>query len=134
MSRLKDLFSSVTLRAAALAGLFALAVSGVSVVAQSFVLPAGTSFANMLVPGGAPPVGTGCTIVAGSTDASGACLTTATSGSIAFSRTYSSIPVCLIVDRTATPTAVYSVAAGAITLTTIVAAHNLTWDCKVSVY
>lgn len=117
---------------------FAVAVmflaSSYDVKSQSFNLPGGTSFTNMMVPQGGVPVGTGCTIVAGSTDASGACLTTATSGSIAFSRTYSSAPNCIVVDRTATPVAAYSVAVGAITLSALTSAHNLVWDCKTPAY
>lgn len=101
---------------------------------QSFTLPGGATFTNMLVGQGNPPVGTGCTITAGSTDGRGSCLTTATSGSIAFSRTYSVAPECVIVDRTATPVAVYSVAANAITLTTVTSAHNLSWTCATSGY
>jgi hypothetical protein len=122
------------LRAIALAGVFALLATTAAVYSQAFTLPAGTTFTNMMVSQGSAPTGTGCTIVAGSTDGSGACLTTATSGSISFSRTYSSAPNCIVVDRTATPVAVYSVTTIAIVLATVTSAHNLTWRCDTPAY
>lgn len=108
--------------------------SNAQLIAQAFTLPAGATYTNMLVSAGNPPVGTGCTITAGSTDGRGSCLTTATSGSIAFGRTYSTAPECVIVDRTATPVAVYSVSTTAITLTTVTSAHNLSWYCGTAGY
>jgi hypothetical protein len=59
----------------------------------------------------------------------GTCLTTATSGSITFATAFINAPFCTVVDRTATPVAVYSVSTTAITLATVTSAHNLTWTC-----
>jgi len=104
-----------------------------NVIAQGFNLQNNTSVLGHLLvaagPTGQPPVGVGCTIVAGSTDQAGACLTTATSGSITFAQPFAVAPFCTVTDRTATPVAVYSVSTTAITLTTVTSAHNLIWNC-----
>ena len=112
-------------------GALALATAGaLGAVAQGFTFPGGTQVLGMFSYAGKPPVGVGCTIGAGSSDAAGTCLTTATSGSITFGTAKTVAPSCIVVDRTATPVAVYSVSTTAITLSTVTSAHNLVWSCS----
>lgn len=103
---------------------------------QAFTLPDGSALQGhlkaMQAPGLTPPTAVGCTIAANATDMMGLCTTSAASGSITFSRTYTAAPVCLIVDADATSTVsmpVYTVSATAITLTTIITAHKLFYFC-----
>lgn len=111
--------------------LFALAL------AFSFAVPAhaqiqlqdGAAFLGHAVVSGAPPVGTGCTITAGSTDMAGSCLTTAAAGSIAFSKAFATLPWCILQDGTATPLTVYVTTVAQITLTTVTSGHTLYWIC-----
>jgi hypothetical protein len=104
-----------------------------SALAQSpgFTLPNNSVYQGHLnaAPVAAAPAGSGCTIAAGSTDTDGSCTTTATSGSITFAVAFNQAPFCSVTDQTATPTAVISVSATAITLTTVVSAHVLNWHC-----
>lgn len=117
-------------RALAIAMLALAGAGALGAVAQGFNLPGGTSITGMFSYAGKPPVAVGCTLAAGSSDAAGECLTTATSGSITFGTAKTNAPSCLVVDRTATPVAVYSVSATAITLTTVTSAHNLSYSCN----
>lgn len=120
------------LRGAALALAYSCAVIAMTFVptfAQNFQLPAGSAYINMMLAQGGPPIGTGCTIGANSTDSAGFCTTTAASGTIQFSRQYSLVPSCIVVDTTATPVAVYAVTSNQITLTTVTSAHVLRWKC-----
>lgn len=110
---------------AAVAGLCA----GLPVASQVFFLPNNAAVSGHLNNAGGPPVGTGCTIAAGSSDFSGSCLTTATSGSIVFAAAYLTAPDCVLVDRDATPVAVYASTVSQITLTTVTSGHNLYWIC-----
>lgn len=109
---------------------FVLALGAAPIVAQSVFLPSNVGLIGHII-AGAPsaPVGTGCTIVAGSSDTAGECLTTATSGTIVFAQAFTSAPTCIVVDRTATPVAVYATTTTQITLTTVTSAHNLSWNC-----
>lgn len=80
----------------------------------------------------AVPVGTGCTILAASSDTDGSCTASAASGSIAFAQSYTVAPICSVVDASATSTVsmpVYSVTTTGITLTTIISTHVLYWHC-----
>lgn len=82
------------------------------------------------------PVGTGCTIAAGSADTDGSCTASAASGSIVFATAFSTPPFCVIADQSATSTVsmpVYSVSASTITLTTIISTHVLNWHCAARV-
>lgn len=111
---------------AAVIAAFFLAVLPVS--AQTVLQDGSTIFGRLTV-AGAPPVGTGCTIAAGSTDQAGTCTATAAAGSIAFTKTYNSQPFCVVVDQSATPVAVYTQTTAQITLTTITSGHIYTWNC-----
>lgn len=98
--------------------------------AQSFTFPPGTVLQGMMSGQGKSPVATGCTLVAGSTDADGTCTTTTTSGAIVFAKTDAvNPPFCIVSDGTATPVAVYTVTAQQITLTTVTSAHVLRYHC-----
>lgn len=94
-----------------------------------FIIPDGTNLGGHLNAQGNVPVGTNCTIAAGSTDTAGSCTTTNTSGSIAFARAFTAAPTCLLVDSTATPVAVYTTTTAQITLTSVTNAHVLFWFC-----
>lgn len=107
-----------------------------SAFAQGFTLPDGSAIQGhvkaMGAVGATPPTAVGCTIGAGSTDFAGTCVTSASSGSITFQRTFGAAPSCLVVDASATSTVsmpVYTVSATAITLTTIITAHTLFYMC-----
>lgn len=109
---------------------FALAMPNGANAQQSFVLPDGTSATGHLNAGGPPPVGTGCTIAALSTDAAGTCTTTAAAGTIVFARAFATTaPRCVVVDATATPLIVYTTTTTQITLTTVTSGHVLYWVC-----
>lgn len=97
--------------------------------AQGFLLPDGSTALGHLNASGPPPVGTGCTIAALSTDAAGTCTTSAASGTIVFARAFTVAPRCVVVDATATPLAVYTTTTTQITLTTVTSAHVLYWVC-----
>lgn len=125
------------IRAIAISAALALFCAGGFVVAQVVSLPHNVTVLGHLNSGqntvgtatGAAPVGTGCTITAGSTDTVGACVATAASGSIAFNTAYLASPLCTLVDTAATPIAVYSVTTAQITLTTITSGHAYVWTC-----
>jgi hypothetical protein len=124
------------LAAIAFAVALALAAFAPDANAQGFTLPDGSAIQGhvkaMGAPGAAPPTAAGCTIGAGSTDFAGSCVTSASSGSITFQRTFATAPSCLITDATATSTVsmpVYTVSATAITLSTIITAHTLFYVC-----
>lgn len=103
-------------------------------LAQGFSLPHNSAITGHLITSqAAPPVGTGCTIVAGSTDLDGSCTTSATSGSIAFATAFVSAPFCIVQDSTATPVFVYTTTTAQITLTTVTSAHVLFWHCAAKV-
>ena len=115
---------------------FAFIVFAPAAFAQGFSLPDGSTIQGHIkaVPqaGATPPTAVGCTIGAASTDFAGSCVTSASSGSITFSRTWGAAPSCLITDSTATSTVsmpVYTVSATAITLSTIITAHTLFYIC-----
>lgn len=79
------------------------------------------------------PVGAGCTIAQGATDAAGQCVASATSGTITFGVPFVRAPFCLVVDASATSTVsmpVYTVSNTAITLGTIISTHLLIWSCS----
>lgn len=104
--------------------------------AQGFTLPDNSvqqgHFVAVPALGKAAPVGVGCTIAAGSTDTVGKCTASAASGSITFATPYNSAPVCNLVDQSATSTVsmpVYTVSTTAITLSTIISTHVLSWRC-----
>jgi hypothetical protein len=129
---MKDFRTRLAAAAIALAALFA----PVAALAQGFTLPDGSAIQGhikaMGAAGAAPPTAVGCTIGAGSTDFAGSCVTSASSGSITFQRTFGAAPSCLITDATATSTVsmpVYTISATAITLTTIITAHTLFYLC-----
>ena len=116
---------------------FAFILFAPAAFAQGFTLPNGSVALDHLIaapaPGKAAPVGTGCTIAAGSTDDAGSCTASAASGSITFATAYASAPFCTVVDASATSTVsmpVYTVAASAITLSTIISTHVLYWTCR----
>jgi hypothetical protein len=124
--------AAIALRLAVVMALFA----PVAALAQGFTLPDNSTIQGHIkaVPqiGATPPTAVGCTIAANASDAAGLCTTSASSGSITFSRTYGAAPVCLIVDADATSTVsmpVYTVSATAITLTTVITAHKLFYWC-----
>jgi len=103
-------------------------------IAQVFTIPDGSYVAGHVAytQPTAPPVGVGCTIVAGATDMEGSCTASAASGSITFGRTFTNAPTCIVADAGATSTVsmpVYTVSATAITLTTIISTHLLVWHC-----
>jgi len=80
----------------------------------------------------AVPVGTNCTIAAGSSDYAGSCATTSTTAAITFAIPFNVAPTCLVTDASATSTVsmpVYTLSASAITLSTVINAHNLQWLC-----
>lgn len=112
---------------AAAAILFLTFFSGV--VAQITTLPASTGFINMMVAQGKPPVATGGTIGAGSTDAAGVFNASATSGTIAFVDPNTAQASCIVTDSSASPVIVYSMAAAQIVLTTIVSGHTYYYHC-----
>ena len=117
-------------RGAAIAAL--LGWSSVSALAQGFVIPNNAQLSGHLNGAGVPPVGTGCTIAAGSTDTAGSCTASAASGSIAFANAYAQAPNCLVTDGSATSTVsmpVYTTTTAQITLTTIISTHVLYWFC-----
>lgn len=121
---MKRLFSSLLA--------LALALAPIPAMAQGFTAPDPTTFGGHVVASGPLPTLVGCTIIAGSTDTSGSCTTSAASGSITFGRTFATAPACLVVDASATSTVsmpVYTVSATAITLSTIITAHILHWFC-----
>jgi hypothetical protein len=129
---MKDFRAKIAAAAFALAALFAPAAA----FAQGFTLPDGSSIQGhvkaMGAPGATPPTAVGCTIGAGSTDFAGTCVTSATSGSITFQRTFGTAPSCLITDATsvsATSMPIYTVSATAITLSTVITAHTLYYLC-----
>lgn len=104
--------------------------------AQGFTLPDGSVLQGHVKaapqPGAVPPVAVGCTIDAQSTDFAGKCVTSSTSGSITFNRTFAVAPFCLITDATsvsATSMPIYTVSATAITLSTVITAHTLFYLC-----
>lgn len=123
-------------RAAIIAGAFGAMICG-SVIAQVFTLPNNTQLLGHLISGAAtPPVGTGCTIIAGSSDTDGECTTSATSGTIVFGAAYVSAPSCTVTDKSATSTVsmpVYTTTTTQITLTTIISAHGLVWHCAAKI-
>lgn len=128
MRFLNRLMNMSMLRVAALAAVVGLA-AGLPVASQIFLLPNNTAVVGHLNGASGPPVGTGCTIAAGSTDFAGTCTTTTTSGSIAFAGAFTTAPACLLVDSTGTPVAVYATTTTQITLTTVTSAHVLFWTC-----
>lgn len=112
------------------------ALAPANVYAQGFTLPDGTvqqgHIAAVPALGKTPPVGVGCTIVAGATDTAGTCTASAASGSLTFATAFNSAPTCVVWDQSATSTVsmpVYTVSASAITLTTIISTHVLGWIC-----
>lgn len=118
------------LRCIALAAIAALCVGSLAVSAQGFVLPSSTGILGFLLAEGKQPIGTGCTMAAGSTDAAGMCTATAASGSIAFAKLdLANAPFCNVVDSSATPIMVYTVTTLQITLTTITSGHVLRYWC-----
>lgn len=123
-----SLFPSKGMRLVGLAAVIGLC-AGLPVASQVFFLPNNAAVIGHLNGSSGPPVGTGCTMVAGSTDFAGSCTTSATSGSIAFAAAYTAAPSCLVVDATATPVAVYTTTTTQITLTTVTSAHVLYWTC-----
>lgn len=121
---------------ARLVALAFLALTPAAAFAQGFTLPDGSAMQGHIkaMPqiGAAPPVAVGCTIGATSTDFAGTCVTSSTSGSITFARTWGAAPFCLITDASAvsaTSMPVYTVSATAITLTTVITAHTLFYLC-----
>lgn len=128
---------------AAIGALFAGAVIGVNhpefiraARAQGFTVPDLSNIIghwSFLQGGtGVAPVGTTCTIAAGSTDAIGSCATTGATATVTFNRTWGVAPNCLVVDASATSTVsmpVYTVSATAITFSTVITAHTLFWVC-----
>jgi hypothetical protein len=103
-------------------------------IAQQFTIPdlaTVIGHISYLQPG-AVPVGTTCTIAAGSTDAEGSCATTSTAAVVTFGRTWGVAPFCIVYDASAvsaTSMPVYTVSATAITLSTVITAHTLFWHC-----
>jgi len=99
--------------------------------AQSFNLPNNSTVTGHLVAGGGnPPVGTTCTMAAGSTDSFGACTTTSTSGAITFNVPWITAPNCSVTDSTANAaTNAYTVSTTAITLGTVTSGHLLQYIC-----
>lgn len=114
-------------------GLGAIALFSLAHAAQvNLQSPVGIAHYEALSPNGNPPVGTGCTIAAGSSDTDGSCTTSAASGSIAFAATYTVAPSCLLIDATSAatvPQVTYTTTATQITLTTVTSAHVLFWHC-----
>lgn len=98
-------------------------------LAMAQQLQDGVTFSGHAVVGGAPPVGTGCTIQGGSTDLWGSCTATAASGTIAFAKAFLTAPHCIVVDQSATPIAVYTETTAQITLTTVTSGHLYRWAC-----
>lgn len=116
------------------AAAFCLFGSGTAFAQSSFTLPNNSTYQGHInsAPLANPPALTGCTIVAGSTDADGSCTASAASGSITFSNAFNQAPFCSVIDASATSTVsmpVYSVSTTAITLTTIISTHVLYWHC-----
>jgi hypothetical protein len=117
------------------------ALAGASIAAMLAATPLHAAQFNLPSPAGightesygAAPVGTGCTIVAGSTDTDGECTTSAASGSIAFATAYASAPSCIVVDKTSAatvPQVTYTTTTAQITLTTVTSGHGLVWHCS----
>lgn len=112
----------------AFAGMVSLAV------AQAFYIPTGAIQVGHLnsspIAGAAGlPVGTTCTILAGSSDTSGSCTASAGTATITFGTTWGVAPKCIVQDSTATPLNVFTVSATAITVSATTNAHVLTWLC-----
>lgn len=104
--------------------------SPAAALAQAYTFPPGTVFQGLMSSQGKAPVATGCTLAAGSTDADGTCTASAASGAIVFAKVDAvNPPFCLLVDASATPSAVYTVTALQITLTTITSTHVLRYHC-----
>lgn len=113
------------------AGLLALGIGAIA-YSQGFQIPNNSAIIGHLGVTGNVPVGTGCTIVAGSTDTAGSCTASAASGSVAFATAYAIAPFCLVTDGSATSTVsmpVYTTTTAQITLSTIISTHVLYWFC-----
>jgi hypothetical protein len=122
--------SGEALRLAIFAGI----VSAGMAVAQQVSIPDAAAILGHIAyfQPGAVPVGTTCTIAAGSTDMEGSCATTGATATVTFGRTFAVAPFCSVVDASATSTVsmpVYTVSATAITLSTVITAHTLFWHC-----
>lgn len=104
-------------------------------VAQGFTLPNNTVVQGHLnaapIPGAVGlPVGTTCTIVAGSSDSLGSCTTTSTAAVVTFGTAFVGVPRCIVTDSTANAaTTAYTISATAITFSVVINAHLLTWFC-----
>ena len=94
-------------------------------------LPAGASLGGHLIVGGVIPVGTTCTIVAGSTDTAGSCAATATSGvAVTFGTPFVSTPFCVVKDRTtASGDLLTAFTNTGFTMGTTVSADKIQWIC-----
>lgn len=115
-------------RAVLLLAIMALLTFSVSQPVAQFILT-NPVVVGMINSQSALPIGTGCTIAAGSTDLAGSCTTSSTSGSIAFATAKQVAPSCIVQDSTATPVFVYTTTTAQITLTTVTSAHVLFWLC-----
>lgn len=119
----------LTIRAAFIAAITTLLFSAGLVTAQITTLPNATGFINMMIAQGKLPAVTGGSIGLGSTDAAGIFIASATSGTIVFNDQNGVQPLCVVTDSSASPVAVYGVAAVQITLTTIVSGHVYFYHC-----
>lgn len=107
---------------------------GLAVAQGAFIIPTGAISVGHLnfspIPGAAGlPVGTTCTILAGSSDTFGSCTAGAGTATITFGTTWGVAPHCLLLDSTATPVGAYNVTATAINVTATTNAHVLFWFC-----
>lgn len=113
----------------AFAGMIGLAVAqGAFIVPNSAIVVGHLNFSPVF---GAPglPVGTTCTITAGSTDTFGSCAASAGTATITFGTSWGVAPRCILLDSTATPVGAYTVSATAITVSATTNAHVLFWFC-----
>lgn len=111
-----------------------LAVCG-GAFAQGFTLPNNSVVQGHLnaspVQGAAGlPVGTTCTITAGSSDSVGSCLTTSTAAVVTFGTAFVGVPRCIVTDSTVNAaTTAYTITNTAITFSVVTNANLLTWFC-----
>lgn len=115
--------------------LLAIFLAPIAARSQGFTLPNNTVAQGHLLASPVPgavglPVGTSCTIVAGSSDSVGSCTTTSTTSTVTFGTAFLTAPRCLVTDSTANAaTIAYTISTTAITFSVVINAHLMTWFC-----
>jgi hypothetical protein len=133
----RSIKSALTAKVVLLTGIAAFSFLGNDPVKAQSVLQDGTAVAGHLVtsppPAGGPPVGTSCTMVAGSTDTMGQCAATATSAvAVIFNKPFAKAPFCVVLDHTTASgnALVTEPTTTTFVMGTTVSGDKISWHCE----